>query len=245
MTSALKDEYRLQKQRELIRNRRRAAGLPIRVPTAPLRKHLESLLAIGMTVSMVAENCGASKHFILDVKHHKYEVARYGPAERLMQANHLPAPQMTMVLAVGASRRIRALAAIGWSGYYLAERVGTNQRMISKMHDVTYCTFKQWQQYADLYDELSMKVGPWQKAKDYAANHEWRNPMEWEGYDIDDPRIEAPLARRLSQQFLQQERAEMRAEILRLQGDGWTPPMIARRLQISERQVYRIKSYRR
>lgn len=245
MTSALKSDYRLKKQRELVRMRRRAAGLPMKVPTAPLRKHLESLLAIGMTVSMVAENCGASKHFVLTIRNGIYENARYAPAERLMNASHIPAPQMTLVLAVGASRRIRALGAIGWSGYYLGDRLGIDQRAVSKMHEVTYCTFKQWQQYVDLYEELSMKPGPWQKAKDYAANHEWRNPMEWEGYDIDDPRIEAPLARRLTHQFLEEERAETRAEILRLQGDGWTPKMIARRLQISERQVYRIKSYRR
>lgn len=250
MTSTMQrpsDTMKARKLRQLRYHRRLQAGLPPNVPLEKVRAHVLALHDLGMSLTMIAERAGVSKHFPTSVFHgeHKGTVCRTVPSLRVLAADHTPVPAMTECLSIGAVRRLHALQAIGWPTSYLSGRLGLTQSTVAKYSTSARMRYKRWAEIRDLYEELSMTVGPAPKAAGWARKMKWQTPIEWEGYDIDDPRVEAPLVRKLSRDFLQQERAEIREEILRLEGEGWTPPMISRRLQINERQVFRIRSGQR
>lgn len=91
---------------------------------------------------------------------------------------------------VGTQRRIRALARIGWSGLYLAERLGvTHVGQYATGHSRKFVTARRARDIRDLYDELSMTPGPSRQAITQARARGYAPPLAWDDDTID--RIDA------------------------------------------------------
>lgn len=88
--------------------------------------------------------------------------------------------------AVGTRRRIQALGRIGWSTYYIADRLGTRQNVVWELSSRRrYVTRRTEARIRDLYDELSMTIGPSATTIRRAIASGWEPPLAWD--DIDDP----------------------------------------------------------
>lgn len=99
-----------------------------------------------------------------------------------------------LIDATGTIRRIRALATIGWSFRYLAERRGhesgacaIRQLASGQRHKVTADTARA---FALLYDELCTSDGPSVRAVTWARKRGWHGPEAWTDPTIDDPAAE-------------------------------------------------------
>jgi transcriptional regulator with XRE-family HTH domain len=89
----------------------------------------------------------------------------------------------------GTSRRLQALAALGWSREALAEELGCSPQLVERhrtgrlqrLHvDVA-------RRYADLYERLQGTPGPSTITRAHAARAGWAPPLLWDDRNIDDP----------------------------------------------------------
>lgn len=101
--------------------------------------------------------------------------------------------QPSTVDRTGTSRRLRALAALGWNRAGLAERLGISVRSLRNLQSeqdprqrrtVTRTTADR---VAALYEQLSATPGEFTRTRDLARRSGWAPPLLWEDVDIDDP----------------------------------------------------------
>lgn len=94
------------------------------------------------------------------------------------------------VSPVGTHRRLRALAALGWTFADVADRLGCTCQAVHSIHreNTIYLTTRI--AIARVYDQLSMSRPEGRyatRARGQAAARGWMPPLAWEGMDIDDP----------------------------------------------------------
>jgi transcriptional regulator with XRE-family HTH domain len=146
---------------------------------------------------------------------------RPATAQALLAVRPTDLPSAGWVAAAGTQRRLRALAAIGWSAPRLAERLGMNPVALSRLmtRDKQRVTAITAAKARALYDELWNTSGPWPKARTWAAQHGWPPPLAWDDDTIDDPAaqpaVPAPKGGRRSRE-LWQDSEELRAQGLPL-----------------------------
>jgi transcriptional regulator with XRE-family HTH domain len=139
--------------------------------------------------------------------------------------------QPRLVNGAGTRRRLRALAAIGWTYADIAARMGKEtaavQRIARDEHprvrEVTAAAVK------CVYADLSMTPGRSENVRRYAARKGWAPPLAWDDDTIDDPDAAPDLgdgrARRSE---------EVAEEAHFLLGFGLSTHEVARRLGVSE-----------
>jgi hypothetical protein len=88
---------------------------------------------------------------------------------------------------LGAARKLRALAAIGWGVEELGPRLGWRKARVSdcRRQRNPRVTRRTAGIVDRVYDELSMTLGPDPLAASYAKRMGWPPPLAWD--DIDDP----------------------------------------------------------
>lgn len=111
---------------------------------------------------------------------------------------HAPAPTTGHIGVTGTSRRLQALAVLGWSVRAIAAETGTHWRTIHVLraplvertgpHNAAVA--------AELYDRLGMTPGPSRQTARCAVAAGWAPPLAWEGIDIDDPDTVPDLGQR-------------------------------------------------
>ncbi len=248
------------KVRQARRDKLKALGIPAHVPAAQPRQHVNELLGFGMKYAMIAESAGVSSTLIRSIHLGTYETLRFDRAAAVMRATHTPDPDATWALAIGAQRRILTLGLMGWSHGYIGERLGVTRWAIMEIftwvnsrtgtsRTRTVIRAQRWKQIADLYDELCMKPGPSKAAATMARNKGAYFPLEWEGLDIDDPRV-TPKRARYRRESTDKDRSERdtktaqrRSRVAELTADGLSAHQIAVRLGISQRTVVRDRQY--
>jgi hypothetical protein len=95
---------------------------------------------------------------------------------------------------VGTARRIRALVAIGWSTYAIAERLGcTQNRVWELIQERSWVAPATHDKVRALFAELCMTPGPSPISKSRAAAKGWPVPLAWD--DIDNDTQPAHVAR--------------------------------------------------
>lgn len=100
-----------------------------------------------------------------------------------------------MPSAVGSTRRVRALVALGWSQHELCRRTGLSPSTMSHLirgsvdRTNTDVVFR----VAKLYDELSMTPGPSDYQRGRAKQHGWAPPLAWDDDTIDNPQAKPDL----------------------------------------------------
>lgn len=217
-------------------------GIPSHVPGDPVREHIAELREIGFNDAMIARAAGLPQKTIWNVRTGVSKTVRILQAAAIMRVDHKPRPDLPIVVAVGLHRRIRALGGMGWSHRYLAERLGITEGGVRRYMLRDLCRYETWAAVSELYDELSMTPGPHAASVGIARGRGWHLPLEWEGYDIDDPRVTPERSRRgktdaliRDPEITERRRAKV-AELTRL---GYSASEIAAIIGVSERQVVR------
>lgn len=94
-----------------------------------------------------------------------------------------------MVSSVGASRRLQALAALGWTVDEIAEKLGTSRVSVLQLRRgrSPVMTRSVSTRVAAVYDQLSGTPGGSDRVRAHAARAGWAAPLLWEDDTIDDP----------------------------------------------------------
>lgn len=160
----------------------------------PVRRHVEELLAGGMTYTAIAERAGVSVTTVEDAGREQSEVHRV-TAEAILGVPLTPHPE-GQIDATGTRRRLQALATLGWSqNAIVAESVHTGTPLtLSVVRYIMAGTsptvrVRTRDAVASLYERCSMiRPAPSRAvsmARAIARREGYLPPLAWN--DIDDP----------------------------------------------------------
>lgn len=189
------------------RTRQNAYGRSNLTAAEPIREHIRGLMEAGIGLKQITRLTGVNGGALCKIL---YGIPSQGrpPAKRvhITTATKLLAITPTSsnlaggtrIPAHGATRRIQALIARGWSQAKLADRLNiqpANFTTIVHGRD-THITARTAAKIRDLYDELWDQTPPaatrWERAaiaraQGQATTHGWAPPLAWDDDTIDDP----------------------------------------------------------
>ncbi|MFF4026892.1 hypothetical protein ACFYY5_28990 [Nocardia elegans] len=166
---------------------RKANGISLYTPAAPVRDHIIALNELNVTDRMIGQAADCTRQYVRQIADGSTQRIRNQIAHRILAVTHHPHPNQSMVLGVGAGRRIRSLNAIGWPTSALAEMldIGTTVALNNTTRRV-HITYERWAAIRDLYERLSGTPGP-RPGTHLRARSRSVGPLAWEGVDIDHP----------------------------------------------------------
>jgi DNA-binding CsgD family transcriptional regulator len=217
-------------------------GIPSHTPAEPIRAHILRLRGYGMTDAMIARAAGIANQTVANIRTGEFVTVRIRHAAAVMRVTHTPDASQAYVLSVGAVRRVQALRASGWPMDQIASRVGVAAETLYQNCTRPTITYARWRQVVDVYEELSATPGGNKQAADHARRRRWYLPMEWHGYDIDDPRVTPKRARRDARAAAAAARLERVELIHELTRAGVSAAEIAERVGVDKRTVVRFRS---
>lgn len=173
------------------------------VDAAPVRAHIEALIAAGVGKRRIADIAGVNRNSIQFLTIGRPERGN-GPAGKVarriadrIMAVPVPDPLAAkdiladgdIVAAVGTVRRLQGLVAIGWTQDVLARRLGIAPRNAKRLFNSSdrMVTARYARAVAALFDELQMTPGPSDRARRHAERRGWVPPLAWDEDSIDDP----------------------------------------------------------
>lgn len=182
-------------QMEIRSAKRDGSWYPNLVPSGPIAEYIVALHNYGMSVDAMASVSGVATSIICRLVWPEGDVTklriRRDNAEALMaiRCGDRRIPGNLLVPAVGTRRRVEALARIGWGKKQIGDRLGVTAQAISCCIGLRKrgVTAARAHEVADLYSDLSARVGPSRLAERNAEAHGWPAPWQWDGVDIDDP----------------------------------------------------------
>lgn len=156
--------------------------------------------------------------------------------------------------AIGTTRRVQALASIGWRCSDLASRLGVTHEAVAQLaRGRTLVREGTAARVARLYAELCDTPGPSTDVARRSAAKGWLPPKWWDADTIDDPTYEPPtqqdvhwsdldpvaVERACDGDQVRLTRAERTQAVRTLRQQGLSLNQIAQRLHIDQRQVSR------
>lgn len=187
-------------------NRQKLYGRTNLVDAEPARQHVRQLLASGMGWKTVAKSAGVGTSVMTKLLYGKRRAdGSRVPTQRLRPETRHRLLEVKLELAdhahiasIGATRRIRALMALGWSQTKLAERLGVTPSNFTHLPAGSrpYILAATARAVIQLYDELSMTRPPEATHRDriaasrsrgYAKARRWVPPLAWDDEDLDNP----------------------------------------------------------
>lgn len=230
------------------------AGLPGYLDPPPIRDHINTLHAHGLPLASIARDAGLNEHSVYRIHAGLHDSVRVRAAVALMAVTHHPNERQAVVLAIGALRRLRALHSLGWSWRAIAHHLPLSEYRVCQLvtrQQVTV-TWQHWAAIRDAYEKLSGTAGPSVRARNAADRRGWPTPLDWEGVDIDDPRVTVAPSRlhaahgrvaKAEQRSRADDRraavAARRAKVAELTAAGFSAAEIAVRLGVTQRTVVR------
>jgi hypothetical protein len=163
--------------------------VPSRVDKAPVAAHVRMLLDAHWTKDQIAAAGGVSRKTVWNILHGERPTVQIGTARSLLTLR--PDRRIGgMLPALGAMRRLHALAAMGWPLAWSAEQVGISY---TAARDISSGRTKAVQDFHHraidlLYRKHAMQLGPSAMARAVARSKQWPTAAAWD--DIDDPRCE-------------------------------------------------------
>lgn len=150
--------------------------------------HIEALRAKGMGRGPIAEAAGMLKSSIWYLDHGVRTSIRADTERRILAVRFEP----RAIPATGTMRRLQALSALGFTFDDIGTRVGIAAGTVGQIARgmrviVTHTTADS---VAKVYAELSMSVGPSDRARNRAVSKGWAPPLAWDEDTIDDPGAE-------------------------------------------------------
>lgn len=194
--------YEARRQYEVDRSRAKAYGRwDGWVDSEPVREHLRGLLEQGMGAKRIQAVSGLSSgtwtKLMFGVGDRPpSKRTRRDVAERILAIGFDPADG-ARVSTLGATRRLQALVALGWSQHKLSERLGVLPGNATPLFKATGdITVKRDRQVRDLYEQLAMTLPPAtnqrerisvSRARNHAKANGWLPPLAWDEERMDDP----------------------------------------------------------
>jgi hypothetical protein len=169
--------------------RDRAAGRLRYVEAEPTRLRLAELAAAHVPLRALSRATGLSDTGVKAILEGSRSHVQSSTAARVesLSLRTLYSTQATgHVPRVGAVRRVQALMALGWSHREL-ERAGVpnTARLLSGTGHLV--TIERWREVCDVYDKLSMTLGPSPETRGWAKSLGYPPPLAWDEDAIDDP----------------------------------------------------------
>lgn len=168
--------------------RDRAHGRRRYVSATDTRAKLQEFVDADVPVRAIARASGLSDTAVAHIIAGRHEQVQRQTAARIasLTLNDVYARASGSVPSVGAVRRVQALMALGWPKADLeAEGVPSGQ-LVTRSRDLI--SVEGWRQVRDVYDRLSMTLGPSHAARDRAGARGYFPPLAWDDETIDDPR---------------------------------------------------------
>lgn len=215
-----------------------------RVPTAPVAEHIQYLRNLGLPYASIARDAGVQITTIYRMGRNPNTHIKI--ANAVMAVTPRPNPRQQSVLAIGTVRRVRALAAIGWSQRLVAEHASVPVSTVMQLHATATVSWAVWSAIRDTYETLSATpstTGRPSRSRGEALRKGWPAPLDWEDHDIDDPRVHVK-AQRWKPKTVREIAAERRELVAELTERGLSADEIADRVGVSARQVVRDRTYR-
>lgn len=166
----------------------RMAGNPRQIPAGPAARHAQALLDRGLNWTQIGREAGLQPSTIR-------RLVQGQKAILAVNANKILAVPLDVrvsagdVPAVGATRRIRALYALGHFNRVIAEEAGISRDAVWYLASGAWSTVKvaMDDEIRAAYDRLSMKTGASWKTRRLAERKGWVPPLAWDEDAIDDP----------------------------------------------------------
>lgn len=142
---------------------------------------------------MNTDRCGTSTGYRRHIraKHKPCDPCRVAQAEwqrQYRKRTYLNRGRL-MVDATGTQRRLQALARLGWSWVHVGAEFGVSSARISAILSADKVRLDTARKVVRLYDRWSMALGPSTHARNRAIAKGWVTALDWEGRDMDDPRV--------------------------------------------------------
>jgi hypothetical protein len=149
-------------------------------------------LAAGFTDDWIASACGINKwqvHRIAARTRRGQPSTLFHGTTRLVLAADIRDGDSGMAPALGLTRRLQALVALGYTQDHVSAATGISQGLLSRITRglANRSTARNWHAMVAYYDEVSMTPGPSSTARANARKRGWVPPLAWDDDTIDDP----------------------------------------------------------
>lgn len=229
----------------------------------PVRDHVTWLWEMGFSDGAIGAAAGLPQRTVWLARTGAHGKSRVQHAAMLRNVTHRPVPAQAVMLvpALGATRRIRALQAMGYTYAHLGAELSWAAPSFRRITSITQIKGETWFAIAELYDRLSGTPGPSELTMRRARNRGLASPIAWDGIDIDHPDSvpdlgcalepddddDVRLARILAGEFDgAPTKAEKQAVYDHAIENGWLPAKVAEHLgmtkEAAERAILRRKA---
>ncbi|MGW2520516.1 helix-turn-helix domain-containing protein [Streptomyces sp. NPDC001617] len=166
----------------------RLAGRPRQIPAGPASEHARALKARGLSLTQIGREAGLRTSTISRLINGQRDILAVNAAKVLAVPLNVRASTGD-VPALGATRRIRALYALGHFNRTIAVEAGISKDAVCALAAGAWPRVKAAidDEVRAAYDRLSMSTGTSWKTRQWAEKHGWATPLAWDDDTIDDP----------------------------------------------------------
>lgn len=167
---------------------RRLRGEPTYLSRQDVRDHVATLIQSGMTLVDIATAADVTPSSLRETLRHQRDRMRATYARRILNVQpHVRPDSVAQISALGAQRRLRALARMGYNLKYIANNSGLSYVTLTNVRTGTHDTVAAHVHYrlANWYEQHHMTRGPSDKAAANAARQRWLPPLAWDDIDND------------------------------------------------------------
>lgn len=170
------------------------------VDAQPVRDHVAALAAAGIGLRRLAVLSGVGRSTLTTLVSGRSDRGT-GPSKRISSqtaaavlAVALPevphdasVADQQLVDAIGTVRRAQSLVALGYPRCDIAERIGVSPCNATRLFDpaTLRVTARTARKVATLFDELQMRPGPSQRARNEGQRNGWDITLAWDDEEID------------------------------------------------------------
>ena len=199
------------------------------------RTHITRLRDAGLSAEAIAELSGLPRPTIGPLiwatsRHRGHILGTTEDAVLAIRIDYRRINPTRIVSAVGAVRRLQALAVMGWPVPLLAAKAGVTVTAVSRWRRSSRLAAATVVQVMDWYDELAMMYGPSTITRTRALRAGWAPPLAWDDDSIDDPAARPDTGAAGSS-------VASLAQVVEMLGDGDTIETVARRLDVTEEAI--------
>lgn len=165
-------------------------------PAAEVAQHLRRCRQAPMSVGEIARACGLRDRTLHDILSGRTRTVTGPTAAAILAVHPAPAPRHGHLFAVGARRRLRALAVMGWSNRRISgelpaalcdvQRIQSGTR-VAVTPDMARRIDALYQRARVAYQGPTQLTSIQRRSHRHALRHGWAGPDLWDDDTIDDP----------------------------------------------------------
>ena len=167
----------------------RMAGRPRSVPAGPVIAHVQTLIGRGLTSWQIGREAGIEPSTVRRLAAAEQKTVWARTADKVLAVPLDVRVSLGDVSSLGATRRIRALYALGHFNHEIAARAGISRDAVWALAAGKWPSVKVGMDdgVRTAYNQLSMSTGKSPKTRLLAQKRGWAPPLAWDDEAIDDP----------------------------------------------------------